>query len=72
MRIDGAATDKGDAHGSLRQMKNGDHLVGYQLHMGMDTCRIAELIAQKIGGDPFEIATVNPYTDDYNELLDIA
>ena len=33
---------------------------------------MAQLIAQETGGDLFEIATATPYTDDYNELLDIA
>lgn len=49
----------------------GGTLVAYFSWSG-NTRGMAELIAQETGGDLFEIATVNPYTDDYNELLDIA
>lgn len=49
----------------------GGTLVAYFSRSG-NTRGMAELIAQETGGDLFEIATVSPYTDDYNELLDIA
>lgn len=51
--------------------ETGGTLVAYFSWSG-NTRGMAELIAQETGGDLFEIATVNPYTDDYNELLDIA
>lgn len=46
-------------------------LVAYFSWSG-NTQQMAEIIAQETGADLFEIATVTPYTDDYNELLDIA
>lgn len=49
----------------------GNTLVAYFSWSG-NTRRVAQLIAEETGGDLFEIATLNPYTDDYNELLDIA
>ena len=33
---------------------------------------MAQIIQQETGGDLFEIAPATAYTDDYNELLDIA
>lgn len=49
----------------------GNTLVAYFSWSG-NTRGVAQLIAEETGGDLFEIATLNPYTDDYNELLDIA
>ena len=46
-------------------------LVAYFSWSG-NTQQMAEIIAQQTGADLFEIVTVTPYTDDYNELLDIA
>lgn len=37
-----------------------------------NTEQVAQIIQQETGGDLFEIAPAAPYTDDYNELLDIA
>lgn len=37
-----------------------------------NTEQVAQIIQQATGGDLFEIAPAAPYTDDYNELLDIA
>ncbi len=37
-----------------------------------NTEQVAQLIQQETDGDLFEIAPATPYTDDYNELLDIA
>lgn len=51
--------------------EEGGTLVAYFSWSG-NTQQMAEIIAQETGADLFEIATVTPYTDDYNELLDIA
>ena len=37
-----------------------------------NTEQVAQIIQQETGGDLFEIAPATAYTDDYNELLDIA
>ena len=37
-----------------------------------NTEQVAQIIQQETGGDLFEIAPAAPYTDDYDELLDIA
>lgn len=37
-----------------------------------NTEQVAQIIQQEIGGDLFEIAPATPYTDDYDELLNIA
>ena len=37
-----------------------------------NTEQVAQIIQQETGGDLFEIAPATPYTDDYDELLDIA
>ena len=37
-----------------------------------NTGQVAQIIQQETGGDLFEITPATPYTDDYNELLDIA
>lgn len=46
-------------------------LVAYFSWSG-NTRQMAEIIAQETGADLFEIATVTPYTDDYDTLLDVA
>ena len=46
-------------------------LVAYFSWSG-NTRQMAQIIAQQTGADLFEISTVTPYTDDYDELLDIA
>ena len=51
--------------------EEGETLVAYFSWSG-NTQKMAEIIARETGADLFEIATVTPYTDDYNELLDIA
>lgn len=51
--------------------EEGETLVAYFSWSG-NTQQMAEIIARETGADLFEIATVTPYTDDYNELLDIA
>lgn len=51
--------------------EEGETLVAYFSWSG-STQQMAEIIARETGADLFEIATVTPYTDDYNELLDIA
>ena len=49
----------------------GGILVAYFSWSG-NTEQVARMIQQETGGDLFEIAPATPYTDDYNELLDIA
>lgn len=51
--------------------EDGATLVAYFSWSG-NTRQMAEIIAQETDADLFEISTVMPYTDDYNELLDIA
>ena len=51
--------------------EEGATLVAYFSWSG-NTQQMAEIIAQETGADLFEIATVTPYTDDYNTLLDVA
>lgn len=51
--------------------EEGKTLVAYFSWSG-NTQQMAEIIAQETGADLFEIATVTPYTDDYNTLLDVA
>lgn len=63
--------ESADATTASESEAAGGTLVAYFSWSG-NTREMAELIAQETGGDLFEIATVNPYTDDYNELLDIA
>lgn len=46
-------------------------LVAYFSHSG-NTRVIANQIHEKVGGDIFEIVTVNPYPTDYNALVDQA
>ena len=49
----------------------GGTLIAYFSWSG-NTEAMARLIQQETGGDLFEIAPAVPYTDDYNELLDVA
>ena len=46
-------------------------LIAYFSWFG-NTEQVAQIIQQETGGDLFEIAPATPYTDDYNELLNIA
>lgn len=46
-------------------------LVAYFSWSG-NTQQMAQIIAEQTGGDLFEIAPATPYTEDYDELLDIA
>lgn len=49
----------------------GSVLIAYFSWSG-NTEQVAQIIRGETGGDLFEIAPAIPYTDDYNELLDIA
>lgn len=49
----------------------GGTLIAYFSWSG-NTEQVAQIIQMETGGDLFEIATAEPYTDDYDELLDIA
>ena len=49
----------------------GGTLVAYFSWSG-NTQQMAQIIAEQTGGDLFEIAPATPYTEDYDELLDIA
>ena len=49
----------------------GGVLVAYFSWSG-NTEQMAQIIAEETGADLFEIAPATPYTDDYDELLDIA
>lgn len=51
--------------------ETGGTLIAYFSWSG-NTERVAQLIQEAAGGELFEIAPATPYTDDYNELLDIA
>lgn len=53
------------------QPATGGTLIAYFSWSG-NTEQVAQIIQREMGGDLFEIVTVTPYTDDYNELLDIA
>ena len=64
-------TDASEETIAPEEALEGGVLVAYFSWSG-NTEQIAQLIAEKTGADLFEIAPVAPYTDDYNELLDIA
>lgn len=49
----------------------GGALIAYFSWSG-NTEQVAQIIQEETGGDLFEIVTADPYTDDYDELLDIA
>ena len=51
--------------------EDGGTLIAYFSWSG-NTEQVAQIIQQETGGDLFEITPATPYTDDYNELLDIA
>lgn len=51
--------------------EGGDPLIAYFSWSG-NTEQMAQIIAEQTDGDLFEIEPATPYTDDYNELLDIA
>ena len=51
--------------------EDGGTLIAYFSWSG-NTEQVAQIIQQETGGDLFEIAPATAYTDDYNELLDIA
>lgn len=53
------------------QPETGGTLIAYFSWSG-NTEQVAQIIQEATGGDLFEIAPATPYTDDYNELLDIA
>ncbi|GAP15785.1 flavodoxins [Longilinea arvoryzae] len=46
-------------------------LIAYFSHSG-NTRTIAEEIRKNVGGDLFEIATIDPYARDYNTVVDVA
>ena len=50
---------------------SGSILIAYFSWSG-NTEQVAQIIQQETGGDLFEITPATAYTDDYNELLDIA
>lgn len=51
--------------------EDGGTLIAYFSWSG-NTEQVAQLIQEATGGDLFEISPAVPYTDDYDELLDIA
>lgn len=51
--------------------EDGGTLIAYFSWSG-NTEQVAQIIAEETGGTLFEIAPAVPYTDDYDELLDIA
>lgn len=51
--------------------EDGGTLIAYFSWSG-NTEQVAQLIQEATGGDLFEIVPATPYTDDYDELLDIA
>lgn len=51
--------------------ETGNVLIAYFSWSG-NTESLANTIHENVGGDLYEITTVTPYTDDYDELLDIA
>lgn len=53
------------------ETSEGSVLVAYFSWSG-NTEQMAQIIAEETGADLFEIVPVTPYTDDYDELLDIA
>lgn len=66
---EGLAETTGDG-GEISNEENAI-LVAYFSWSG-NTEQMAQIIAEETGADLFEIAPAAPYTDDYNELLDIA
>lgn len=66
-----ADTNASEETTAREEASAGGVLVAYFSWSG-NTEQIAQLIAEETGADLFEIAPATPYTDDYNELLDIA
>ncbi len=66
-----AGSEAAAAAGSPAPDGDGGVLVAYFSWSG-NTEAFANLIQAETGGDLFEITPAEPYTDDYDELLDIA
>ena len=64
-------TDASEETIAPEEASGGGVLVAYFSWSG-NTEQMAQIIAEETGADLFEIAPAAPYTDDYNELLDIA
>lgn len=62
--------DNGDNQENLDTTKQ-NILIAYFSHTG-NTKVIAEQVHENVGGDLFEIKTIDPYTTDYNTLIDQA
>ena len=60
-----------ETDGEEEAVSEGGVLVAYFSWSG-NTEQMAQIIAEETGADLFEIAPATPYTDDYDELLDIA
>ena len=60
-----------EATGDAAPEEDGGTLIAYFSWSG-NTEQVAQLIQEATGGDLFEIVPATPYTDDYDELLDIA
>ena len=54
-----------------QENENGNVLVVYFSHTG-NTENVANFIHEAVGGDIVKLETEEPYTDNYNDLLDIA
>ncbi|WP_276854494.1 flavodoxin, partial [Clostridium phoceensis] len=63
--------DSSETPAASAQPETGGTLIAYFSWSG-NTEQVAQIIQEAIGGDLFEIAPSTPYTDDYDELLDIA
>ena len=66
-----AETETSEETTATEGVSDGGTLVAYFSWSG-NTEQMAQMIADETGADIFEIAPATPYTDDYNELLDIA
>lgn len=66
-----ADTNASEETTAQEEASDGGVLVTYFSWSG-NTEQMAQIIAEETGADQFEIAPATPYTDDYNELLDIA
>lgn len=56
---------------ALSEPESGKTLIAYFSWSG-NTEQLAEMIGQETGGDLFEITPAAPYTDNYDDLLDLA
>lgn len=63
--------DAAEPPADAEQVETGGTLIAYFSWSG-NTEQVAQIIQEETGGDLFEIAPAVPYTDDYDELLDIA